>query len=71
MNYLAFIDDFNKPLQDTFWTKRYFFKNYKVYYAYRWMVAENLDKFGTKTELVANSGMIVTVTSNLKQRYIK
>lgn len=37
------IEDFSRPLKDTYWGKYYHFKSFKVYWAYRWSIAERLD----------------------------
>lgn len=35
MSYLYYINDFTRPLQDSFWSKKYWFKNFNVYMAHR------------------------------------
>lgn len=41
--WLFYIDDFTKPLQDTYWSRTYWFKSFKVYWAYRWWICEQMD----------------------------
>ncbi len=43
-----YIDDFTNPLIHNgevigFRSKRYWFKNFKVYWAYNWLIAEEMD----------------------------
>lgn len=58
--WLFYIDDFKKPLGKTYWSKAHWFKSFKVYWAYRWYVAEQMDFNGvhdpadrTQTRLIS------------------
>jgi len=67
--YNYYISDFTRPVQNSFHVRRYEFKNFKVYWTYRWSIAEALDKIGSRTLIVANSEMYTTEYSNYALKY--
>lgn len=67
--YHFYIPDFKRPVQNTYHSYRYEFKSFRVYWAYRWSIAEELDKRGSRTELVAGSGMYTTEYTNYSTKY--
>lgn len=50
--------------------KRYhIFKSWKVYIAYVWWIAEQIDRIGARTELVSDTGVYTTHYTQYAQMY--
>jgi hypothetical protein len=47
----------------------HFFKSFKVYWAYRWYLAEQMDKIGTVVPLISNGSLHCVVKSNFSSKY--
>ena len=68
MSWLFYIDDFNKPRQDLYGSKTYWFKTWKVYWAYRWWNAKQTDEHNAKTPIKTTTGFKRDIT-NYQEKY--
>jgi len=68
MSYLFYIEDFSKTYNGQHPAKPYWFKTFKVYLAYRWWNAKQIDLHNSVTPIKTQYGFKIE-TTNYQDRY--